>query len=150
MSRRVRVYLDTCVYNRPFDDQSQPRNWLETLAFTVILQMIELGRITLVSSSVLAYENSRNPFPQRRAWVSDCLNLAGDTQLVNEAIRLRAQEMEQQGLKPIDALHLACTEAAQADYFITCDDKVIRRYGEERTEALNPVDFVMVVTEEQR
>jgi hypothetical protein len=26
-----RVYLDTCVYNRPFDDQAQPRVWLETL-----------------------------------------------------------------------------------------------------------------------
>ena len=148
MTRRVRVYLDTCVCNRPFDDQSQPRNWLETLAFTVLLQMIELGRITLVSSSVLAYENSRNPFPHRRAWVSDCLSLADDTQLVNEPIRLRAQEMERQGLKPIDALHLACAEAAQADYFITCDDKVIRRYEGERTEAINPVDVFMAMTKE--
>jgi len=143
----MRVYLDACVYNRPFDNQSQPRIWLETLAFTVILQMVELREITLVSSSVLAYENSRNPFPQRRAWINDCLSLAGHTQLVNGAIRLRAQEIERQGLKPIDALHLACAEAAQADYFITCDDKVIQRYGGERTKAINPVDFVMVMME---
>lgn len=143
----MRVYLDACVYNRPFDDQSQPRIWLETLAFTVILQMVESREITLVSSSVLAYENSRNPFLQRRTWVNDCLRLAEYTQLVNQAIRLRAQEIEQQGLKPIDALHLACAKAAQADYFITCDDKVIRRYGGERIKAINPVDFVMVMTE---
>jgi len=39
----VRVYLDTSVYNRPFDDQTQPRIWLETLALVLILQMIEAG-----------------------------------------------------------------------------------------------------------
>ena len=38
-----RIYLDTSVYNRPFDDQTQPRIWLETLAFAVILQMVESG-----------------------------------------------------------------------------------------------------------
>jgi len=39
----MKVYLDTSVYNRLFDDQTQPRIWLETLAFAVILQMIEAG-----------------------------------------------------------------------------------------------------------
>ncbi|MFH1927133.1 MAG: PIN domain-containing protein [Chloroflexota bacterium] len=113
---------------------------------TVILQMIESGDITLVSSLVLAYENSRNPFPHRKKWVSDCLNLAGHTQPADEEIWMRAEEMEQQGLKAIDALHLACAEAAHADYFITCDDEVIRRYREERTKGINPVDFVMIAT----
>ncbi len=28
----MKVYLDTSVYNRPFDDQTQPRIWLETMA----------------------------------------------------------------------------------------------------------------------
>jgi hypothetical protein len=37
----VQLYLDTSVYNRPFDDQTKPRIWLENLAFSVILQMIE-------------------------------------------------------------------------------------------------------------
>jgi hypothetical protein len=58
----LKVYLDMSVYNRPFDDQTQPRIWLETLALGIILQMIEAGEIELVSSSVLRYEHSRNPF----------------------------------------------------------------------------------------
>ena len=37
----MKVYLDTSVYNRPFDDQTQPRICLETLAFVVVLQMVE-------------------------------------------------------------------------------------------------------------
>ena len=47
-----RVYLDTCVYNRPFDDQAQPRVGLETLAFSVILQMIEDGSVALRQPSL--------------------------------------------------------------------------------------------------
>jgi hypothetical protein len=58
----TRVYLDTSVYNRPFDDQTQPKVFLETQAVILILQMVEAKLIELVSSSVLEYENSRNPF----------------------------------------------------------------------------------------
>lgn len=62
----MRVYLDTGVYNRPFDDQTQPRIWLEALAFSIILQMVESGDLELITSTVLAYETGRNPFSQRR------------------------------------------------------------------------------------
>ncbi|MEH2056455.1 MAG: hypothetical protein V7K97_09930 [Nostoc sp.] len=58
----TRVYLDTSIYNRPFDDQTQPKVFLETQAVILILQMVEAKLIELVSSSVLEYENSRNPF----------------------------------------------------------------------------------------
>ncbi len=58
----TRVYLDTSIYNRSFDDQTQPKIFLETQAIILILQMVEARLIELVSSSVLEYENSRNPF----------------------------------------------------------------------------------------
>jgi predicted nucleic acid-binding protein len=122
------IYLDTSVYNRPFDDQTQPRIWLETLAFSVILQMIESNVATLITSSVVDYENSRNPHQLRRAWVNKVTALAVDRQLVNEEIRQRADTLERDGLKPIDALHVACAEIARADYFVTCDDRLLNRY----------------------
>jgi len=37
----LRIYMDTSVKNRPFDDLSQPRIWLEALAFAIIFQMAE-------------------------------------------------------------------------------------------------------------
>ena len=138
-----RLYLDTSVYNRPFDDLSQPRIWLEALAFAVILQMLELGGVELVSSEVLEFENSRNPFPHRKAWVSFYLSLAKGYQELNEAIRRRARSLESEGLKPLDALHLACAEEAKVEYFITCDDRIIRKYQGEVLKAVNPVNFVM-------
>jgi predicted nucleic acid-binding protein len=132
------------VYNRPFDDQTQPRIWLETLALVVILQMVEAGEVRLVNSSVLRYENSRNPFPLRKRWVNRCLRLAVYDQRVDERIREQALELEKQGLKAIDALHIACAEAAGSEYFLTCDDRVLRRY-QGGIKVLNPVDFVLSV-----
>jgi predicted nucleic acid-binding protein len=37
--------------------------------------------------------------------------------------------LEQSGLKAIDALHLACAEAASATHFLICDDRLVRRYS---------------------
>ncbi len=77
----MRVYLDTGVYNRPFDDQTQPRIWLESLAFSIILQMIKSGELELITSTVIAYETGRNPFAQRREWVKRVSQLALHHQL---------------------------------------------------------------------
>lgn len=124
----LRIYLDTSVYNRPFDDQSQPRIWLESLAFSLILESIEHGDLDLIASSVIEYETSRNPYEVRRRWIHGIIAIARENRLVNEAIRIRAKELEMGGIKSLDALHVATAEAAQADYFVTCDDRLIRRY----------------------
>lgn len=137
------IYLDTSVYNRPFDDLSQPRIWLEALAFAVILQMREASRVELVNSDVLEYENSRNPFLHRKTWVSFYLGLATKYQQLGESIRKRAQALGSQGLGPVDALHLACAEESNAEYFITCDDRIIKRYQGEALKVMNPVGFVL-------
>jgi len=68
----VKICLDTSVYNRPFDDQTQPRIWMETLALALILQLVEAGEATIVNSSVLEFENSRNPISLRQDWMTRC------------------------------------------------------------------------------
>ena len=138
----MRVYVDTSVYNRPFDDQRQPRIWLEALALGVILQTIAAGEAESINSTVLQYENDRNPFPLRKQWVNRCLGLFVHFQAVDEDIRQRAQELERNGIAPVDALHVASAETALADYFLTCDDRLLRRYRG-NVKVLNPVDFVL-------
>jgi len=138
----LRLYLDTSVYNRPFDDQSQPRIWLETLALALILQMIEGNTVDLVTSSVIEYENSRNPFLLRQQWVERCTRLANYRQTANDEIRQRAEELSRAGLAALDALHVACAEAANVDYFVTCDDRVAARCRGFPLRVLNPVDFI--------
>ena len=59
--KKLRLYLDMCVYNRPFDDQGQPRIMLESRIFIMLLSMISEGRFDLINSFALEYENSKNP-----------------------------------------------------------------------------------------
>jgi predicted nucleic acid-binding protein len=139
----TRVYLDTSAYNRPFDDQTQPKIFLETQAVVIILQMIETKAVELISSSVLEYENSRNPHPIKQEAMSRYLQLAELRQEVSEVIRKRAEELEQKGLKAIDALHVACAEAVNSNYFITCDKRLINRCSGLTVQVMNPADFVL-------
>ncbi len=44
----MRIYLDNCCFNRPFDDQSQVRVLLETEAKLVVQDRIRSGYIQLV------------------------------------------------------------------------------------------------------
>jgi len=74
--RKTKIYLDTSVYNSPFDDQSQPRICIETLSFVAILEMIQTDHLELSTSSFLIYENSRNPFQLRKKWVNSCIALS--------------------------------------------------------------------------
>ncbi|MCP4700433.1 MAG: type II toxin-antitoxin system VapC family toxin [Gammaproteobacteria bacterium] len=137
--------LDTSVYNRPFDDQSQPRIILETLALTVILQLIANNNIELISSAALMYENSKNPYPIRQKWVSYCMGYSR-RQAVDENIKKQANALEGEGIKAMDALHVASAEAAECDYFLTCDDRILKRY-QGTMKVKNPIEFVYAATE---
>ena len=142
-----KVYLDTSGFKRPFDDQSQPRIALETEAVVTILAMAQAGEIVLIGSPVLRYENSRNPSAERRQWTERALQICRQQQPLNAAVQSRARELERQGIKPLDALHVASAEAAQADHLITCDDRLVRKSPGTLC-FLNPTQFVLTIAEE--
>lgn len=139
----MKVYLDTSAYNRPFDDQTQPKIFLESQAVAIILQMVEAETAELVSSSVLEYENSRNPSFIKQAAMNRYLQMAELRQEVNEIIRQRAEQLQHNGVKAVDALHIACAETVGSDYFITCDKRLINRCSALTMKVMNPVDFVL-------
>ena len=62
----MRVYLDNCAYNRPFDDQSQIRIRLESEAKLFIQEKIKTKKIELIWSYILDIENHHNPFIEKR------------------------------------------------------------------------------------
>jgi predicted nucleic acid-binding protein len=140
----MNVYLDTCALNRIFDDQSQPRIFLEASAMLLVLGLIEKRIISIVSSEVLIYENSQNPHAERQLFVTSVLHKARVVQMLNDKLAKRAQEIESLGIKGLDALHLACAERVKADYFVTCDDRIIRKYTG-TVVAVNPVELTMHV-----
>jgi hypothetical protein len=62
----MRIYLDNCTFNRPFDDQSFIRIRLESEAKLHIQEKIKSGEIELVWSYILEFENEQNPFDERK------------------------------------------------------------------------------------
>jgi hypothetical protein len=139
------LYLDNSVLNRPFDDQRQPRIWLETLSFSFVMTLIEAGEAALIHSPVHDLENGRNPFPLRQKWVEKCLRLAAQKVALSVSIKNRALELERSGFKALDALHLACAEDAGATHFLTCDDRLLRRYSGQMI-VQTPVTFTTSLT----
>ena len=62
----MKIYLDNCCFNRPYDDQSNIRIRLETEAKSYIQNLIKEGKVRLVWSYILDFENAQNPFEERR------------------------------------------------------------------------------------
>lgn len=123
----VKVYLDLCVYNRPFDDQTQPRIMMESLGVVTIMALISGKQIHSIHSFVLDYENRKNPKPENRSFIENLLAESSGFVYLNESITRRAFELERNGIMGMDAFHVACAEEARADYFVSCDDVLVRK-----------------------
>ena len=123
----MKVYLDVCCLNRPFDDQTQDRIHLEAEAVLTILKYIEKKRWSMINSDAILYEVNKIPDPERKTKVQFTLFNAKDYVQINEQILRRAKQIQQLGVKSFDALHIACAEASQADIFLTTDDKLLKK-----------------------
>jgi predicted nucleic acid-binding protein len=137
----LKIYLDNCCYNRPYDDQSKLRIELETKAKLHIQQLITDEKIFLVSSVILEYENNDNPYELRKLVINDFLKHAGVYVDKSTEVMTIAAEINQKGIKTKDASHLACAIYAKCDYFITTDDKLLK-YADYRINIINPMDFI--------
>lgn len=123
----MKLYLDNCMFNRPFDDQSNINILLEAEAKLKIQENIRLGLYELVWSYILDYENGKNPFQERQEQIGKWKKYANtDIEAGDDIIRL-AKALNQLGLKKLDALHVACAISADADYFLTTDKGILKR-----------------------
>lgn len=143
----MRVYLDNCCFNRPYDDQSQLRISLEAQAKLHVQYMIKDGKLELASSYMLVYENSRNPFEGRRKaveqFLSDHTSIYVDESYRDQAETL-AEEIRATGVKPADAIHTACAILSKSDYLLTTDDRLLK-YRSESIQIVDPTEFIRIM-----
>ena len=138
----MRVYLDNCCYNRPFDEQGQVSVLLETIAKLSIQQQMRDGLIEYAWSSVLDFEIKKSRFLDRALQILPWSNGAAVYVIVDATIRARGKELEAIGLKPADALHVACAESAGCDWFFTTDRGILKKAGLfSNIRIANPVEF---------
>jgi predicted nucleic acid-binding protein len=126
-SPMIRVYMDTCCFNRPFDDQSQLRVRLESEATLLVLESVTRGKWALIGSDALDAEIAAIRDPNRRRQVMNLTRSATEHVSI-DADRIRRQQLlESMGFGRYDSVHIACAEAAAADVLLTTDDALIRR-----------------------
>lgn len=123
----MKIYLDVCCFNRPFDEQRNVRVKLETEAKLEIQAEIRAGKYHIVWSNILDYENSRNPHVERRLQIEGWKKYAAQDIEENNKILAIANKLSDLGLKSLDSLHVACAIESNCTYFISTDDKILNR-----------------------
>lgn len=92
-----------------------------------IIALIEQGIVELVSSEASLFETNRTVDTTRREFALEILAKSGLFVHVDTDVQTRAKELNAKGMMALDALHLASAESAGADYFCTCDDKLLKK-----------------------
>jgi len=141
---KIRLYLDNCSFNRPYDDQSLLKNYLESEAKIFIQKEILNETFELVWSYIMDYELSFNPFSDRKDQIMKWKYIAKIDINESEKVTRLANEIMNKKIKSKDALHLACAIEAECNYFITTDKKVLNKSIDNIT-IINPIDFIRLI-----
>jgi len=140
----VRVYLDNCCFNRPYDNQSFLKVKLETQSKLSIQQLILDKKLELAWSFILEYENDMNPFIERKRQIGTWQKLAViDCDLTSEILS-KSKELAKLGLREKDSYHIACAIFSNSSYFITTDAKILNKPIKD-IKVISPTDFIFLV-----
>lgn len=142
------IYLDYNCFQRGFDDPRQVKIQLEALACEEIFKKAERKAVRLIWSFMHEDENILCPFLERKIAVLQLASLCGIRVGPDKEIYELAKDFQQKAKLPSkDAIHLACAYHAKCNFFLTCDDELIKRAKRLNlaTKIMNPVDYVREV-----
>lgn len=144
----MRIYLDTCVWCRPFDNQGAGRIRSETKAFFEIASLVDANELEIVSSEALLAELEELRDYEKRDLALQLVDKACSREApLNEEVRTLAGNIaEVCGLSGPDALQVASALSIRSEFFVTTDDFVTEKgkYIKEEfgIEVSNPREFV--------
>jgi predicted nucleic acid-binding protein len=127
--KKLKLYLDNCCFNRPYDNQEQLRIKLETLA----------------KSYILDFENEQNPHRERKIEIQKWKSLSFCEIEENKAVLNKMNELILNlGLKPLDALHISCAIESGGDSFLTVDQGILKRKMKiQEIQIISPIDWII-------
>lgn len=141
----MKIYLDVCCLNRPFDDQQQRRIRLESEAVLLIIDKIKVEKDILLSSDAIEVEIENTPDTYKQKLVREMIKSVSSEYIkYSPKIIERAKELLNFGFKKMDSLHIACAEAANVDVFLSTDDKLLKLAERNSLELLVSVDNPLI------
>jgi len=144
--------MDVCCLNRPFDDLAQDRVYLEAEAVLSIISHCEKDSWTLLASGIIEYELSKISDADRLERVETLYTAANESVKLTKQAEELAVSFQNEGLKPIDSLHLALAETTNVDVFLTTDDRLLKAANklDLNIRVANPVSWLMEVFHDGR
>lgn len=143
----LRIYLDTCCYNRQFDDQTSERIILESYAIDYIQNQIRNKNFELATSYILHYENNQKKEifkkEQIEKFFRDHRTIYIGVEFA-EKLQEKVSKIMSTGIKEKDSYHVASAILAKCDYFVTVDDRLLK-YKSDEIKLVNPVKFLEVL-----
>ena len=139
--KKLKIYLDNCCFNRPYDDQSQIKVALETEAKLYTQSLIADGVIDLVWSFMLTFENNNNPYLEQKTEIATWQSVAKEYIEKSENIAQMAKEIAATDVKTSDSIHVACAISSNCDYFLTTDTR-ITKYKTDKIKIVTPIKFL--------
>ncbi|MCL2312760.1 MAG: PIN domain-containing protein [Firmicutes bacterium] len=142
----IKLYFDSCIYNRPFDDQTQSIIQNETNAIIDIINYTQQNNICIYSSAIVKLELEKNENSDKKIQVQlfyDSLKTKNIQ--FNIKINDRAKELgKQYNIKYKDGLHIAYCELENIDYLITTDKNFINASARAnlKLKVTNPKDYI--------
>ena len=143
----MRIYLDTCCYNRRFDENIPIELIPEKLAIYKIQEHIVQKKIQLVTSFMLHYEILQIKNLKQRESIEMFIRINRKMYVGVDFIEILDKKVEniiKSGIKHKDAYHLASAIFTECDYFLTFDKRLLK-FNSDKMIIMNPVDFVKLL-----
>ena len=123
----LRVYPDTNVYFRPFDNCTNIRIELEANAVLLFWEYVRSQSIICLFSQLISLEVTAAP-KEKCEKAMTFLQLTTKRINFSPGVTKQAKRLVSQlRLPPYDALHLAYAAEGKADVLLTCDDDVLTK-----------------------
>jgi predicted nucleic acid-binding protein len=145
----LKIYMDVCCLNRPFDDCNDDRISIESEAILKILYRCQYEAWQLIGSDTIDLEISKTTDVDKKMKVLSLYSVVSSKIIFDDEIESLAQSYQQYGIKLFDSIHLACAEYDHVDVLLTTDKKFIAKAQEIKslnTRVENPVNWLMEVT----
>ena len=144
----MNIYLDPCCYGRPFDNINhmvQPRVRAEVAAIINAVDICRAEGFSIVGSRMVTFEISKiKQVKKRLEVIKYYINTITANAAITPDVRTRAVELMAQGIKKLDAFHVALSESTNVDYLLTTDDRLeatVKRL-DVKIKVINPINFI--------
>jgi predicted nucleic acid-binding protein len=143
----MKLYLDTCCYNRPYDDQTHERIHLEGEAILAIVNKREQTNDEIIGSLVLDFEMEQIGDIEKQEKAKNFYAQTINKKIeYNNDILKRVKELSgETKIRTFDRFHLAFAENAGADVLLTTDDKFEKACSRLnlKMRVMNPLNFLL-------